>query len=195
MRLSPASKQDMLHTIGLSLLETFRTLTHMEDPCAAEKFSRLFVEKSDQIMVQNTRLFPDTLPCLHALKQYGYALGIVTTKYHRRIDAVFQREQILDWFDIILGGDDVKAPKPSPEGIVLAMNSLHCSPSQVLYVGDSIVDAKTAQAACVDFAGVLTGTTLQKEFASYPTIGIYPTLSSLCTDAGLLNDREAIQHV
>ena len=31
--------------------------------------------------------------------------------------------------------------------------------SQVLYVGDSVVDAKTAQNAGVDFAAVTTGTT------------------------------------
>ncbi len=117
MGLPSASKQDMLHTVGLSLKETFVSLTGIKDEGQAVRFTQFFVQKSDEVMVTGTRLYQDALPCLYALKQEGYRLAVVTTKYHRRIDAVFAREQAAGIFDAILGGDDVKEPKPSPEGI------------------------------------------------------------------------------
>ncbi len=43
---------------------------------------------------------------------------------------------------------------------------------EVLYVGDSLVDAKTADNAKVKFAAVLTGTTTKDEFKGYNNIYI-----------------------
>ncbi len=188
MGLPPAAETDMLHTIGLSLKETFFSLTQLQNEELANRFADYFVQKSDEVMVANTRLYEDTLPCLHALRQQGYQLAVVTTKYRRRIDAVFAREQEEGLFDVILGGDDVKEPKPSPEGILLALNALRCPPSHALYVGDSLVDVKTA--AKVDFAAVLTGTTLAEQLKGVAHVGIYPTLSSLCKGTGLLKGLE-----
>ncbi len=47
---------------------------------------------------------------------------------------------------------------------------------EVLYIGDSLVDANTAQNAGVDFAAVTTGATLAEEFHSYHPIMIMEDL-------------------
>lgn len=51
--------------------------------------------------------------------------------------------------------------------------------SEVLYVGDSLVDAKTAECAGVPFAGVTTGTTTIEDFGAYDNVGIFQNLSEL----------------
>ena len=61
--------------------------------------------------------------------------------------------------EIIVGGEDVKAAKPSPEGLLLAIKRLHVSKAETLYIGDSTIDAETAQAAGIDFAGITHGVT------------------------------------
>ncbi len=66
---------------------------------------------------------------------------------------------------MIVGGEDVTCEKPDPEGLLKAVETLGRDKQDVLYVGDSLVDAKTAQSAGVDFAAVLTGTT--KDFSDY----------------------------
>ena len=81
--------------------------------------------------------------------------------------------------DIIVGGDDVKTPKPDPEGLLYAIDHLGLDKRDILYVGDSVVDAKTAQSAEVDFAGVLTGTTSAKDFASYDSVCIAKDLYAI----------------
>ena len=43
-----------------------------------------------------------------------------------------------NFLDIIVGGEDVKEPKPSPEGVLLTIKELGCNKEEVLYIGDSI---------------------------------------------------------
>jgi len=166
-------------TVGLPLAEAFVQLTKNNSEVLINRFKDLFREKADEVMSKNTVLFDDTVSTLQRLKQKGFNTGIVTTKYHYRIVETLNMHGISDLIDVIVGGEDVKSPKPSPEGLLLAIGSLNAQLNNVLYVGDSLVDAKTALAANVDFAAVTTGTTNENEFSQYPCIKILKNLSEL----------------
>lgn len=146
------------------------------------EFSRLFREKADRIMTDSTSFFPGALECLKEWKEAGYRLAIVTTKYHYRIEAILEKYQASDLIDVIVGGEDVKLPKPDPEGIFQVLSQWQASKEEALYVGDSLVDARTAQAAGVDFAGVTTGTTSREELAEYPNTGIWDGVVNICLE-------------
>ncbi|WP_410509740.1 HAD family hydrolase [Methanosarcina hadiensis] len=166
-------------TVGLSLDEAFVQLTGDEDKATINSFRSFFREKADEVMSKNTVLFEDTVSTLQKLKNDGINTGIVTTKYHYRIDETLNIHGISDLVDVIVGGEDVRVPKPSPEGLLLAIASLSTDLDEVLYIGDSLVDAKTAMAANVDFAAVTTGTTDREEFSQYPYVKILKNLSEL----------------
>ncbi|AKB40319.1 MULTISPECIES: HAD family hydrolase [Methanosarcina] len=171
--------ESIKRTVGLPLDEAFVQLTGHKDEVLINCFKTLFREKADEIMLKNTRLFEDTASTLQRLKYNGIYTGIVTTKYHYRIDETLNLHGISHLVDVIVGGEDVKVPKPSPEGLLLAIGSLNSKMNDVLYIGDSLVDAKTALAANVDFAAVTTGTTNEKEFLQYPCIKVLNNLSEL----------------
>jgi phosphoglycolate phosphatase len=172
-------------TIGLSLDEAFVELAKDENKMLIDRFRSLFREKADEVMSKNTVLYGDTISTLKRLKLNGFNTGIVTTKYHYRIIETLSTHGALDLIDIIVGGEDVKVPKPSPEGLLLAIDSLNSQRNNVLYVGDSLVDAKTALAANVDFAAVTTGVTKESEFLQYPYIKILKNLSELFNDKNI----------
>ena len=154
-------------TIGLSLKDTLFELSGIQDDEAVRKFTEYFKEKADEVMVDNTRFYEGALEIMEKLGSEGRLLGIVTTKYHYRIEQILAKNNARNVIDVIVGGDDVKKEKPDPEGLLAAIDKLNVSKDQVLYVGDSIVDAKTAQSAGVDFVAVLTGTTKREEFLNY----------------------------
>ena len=82
--------------------------------------------------------------------------------------------------NFIVGGEDVKAAKPDPEGLLWAIERASGGgKSEVLYVGDSVVDAATAQAAGTDFAGVLHGMTTREELDAYPHVAIVDDLRGI----------------
>ena len=57
----------------------------------------------------------------------------------------------LEW-SMIVGDDDVKTPKPAPEGL-LKIAAAHPG-SELTYLGDTVDDARSARAAGVRFIGV-----------------------------------------
>ena len=49
-----------------------------------------------------------------------------------------------------------------------AIADLGLTPDQVLYCGDTVIDAETAQRAGAHFAAILNGTTPAEAFEEYP---------------------------
>lgn len=166
-------------TIGKTLEESFSILTDITDKETLTLYAKEYVKKADDWMTANTVLFPETSAVLHALKERGYKIGIVSTKYRYRIMEFVEKEFPKEFFDIVIGAEDVRAHKPDPAGLILAINSLQSGLERCLYIGDSIIDAKTAQAIGVDFYGVLNGITTREELLIYPHIKIADNLNDL----------------
>ena len=166
-------------TIGKTLPESFSILTGITDTDILEAFRKEYVKEADQHMTVNTRLFPETGKVLHSLKNNGATIGIISTKYRYRILELVGKVFPEGFFNIIVGGEDVKTPKPSPEGLNIAIERLQTDKATTLYIGDSTVDAETARNAGVDFAGVLHGMTTREELAVYPHVSIADTLEEL----------------
>ncbi len=171
--------ESIKRTVGLPLNKAFVQLTNNENEIFINRFLSLFREKANEVMSKDTILYADTLNTLQLLKKSGLNTGIVTTKNRFRIVETLNLHGGLDLIDIIVGGEDVEVPKPSPEGLLLAIDILNEKRDNVLYIGDSLIDAKTALAANVDFAAVTTGTTKETEFLQYPYVKIVKSLSEL----------------
>lgn len=171
--------EEIRKTIGLSLKETYFTLTSSKNEERAEQFASYFKEKADEVMVASTQIYEAVKQVFTALREQGCKIGIVTTKFHYRIDAILAKFDVTEMVDVIVGGEDVKAPKPDPEGLLYAIEQLQLEKTDILYVGDSVVDAKTAEAANVDFAGVLTGTTTEEDFMAYRNVCIMENLYAI----------------
>ena len=170
---------DIKRTIGKTLEDSFSILTGVTDAGQLAGFKAEYRKEADTHMTVNTALFLETKSVLTALKDSGARIGIISTKYRFRIKELLNQHFPEDFMDIIVGGEDVKAAKPSPEGLLLAIKRLHVSKAETLYIGDSTVDAETAQAAGVDFAGVTHGVTTAKELEKYPHRKIMNTLEEL----------------
>lgn len=166
-------------TIGLSLAETFCALAGRQNAEACREFTRLFVKRGDDVMVAGTTLYPDVREVIDALRGRSLSTGIVSTKYRYRIQAVLEREKMTDRFDVVVGGEDVEHHKPAPDALLLAMDKLQTSPAKTLYVGDSLIDAESAERAGVPFVAVTTGVTPARDFAGYRPVAVVTSLREL----------------
>lgn len=176
---APASPELACRTIGLSLSKTFRFLTGEHDDLRAAEFSRLFLERAKEIMVSGTSLFPTTSATLRLLSEMGARLGIVSNKDRYMIEQIALRDGISPFIDIIIGREEVTHRKPDPEGIHTAARCLGTDVGEVVYVGDSIVDAETAQRAGSAFIAVLSGTTPADDFLAFRPQHVLESLAEL----------------
>lgn len=171
--------EEIKRTVGMTLQDTFYALTDIKEADISNDFVRLFACKADEVMTENTSLFPDTITTLTALQTKGYQTTIVTSKLRYRIEEVLKKYDACSLINYIVGFEDVKEPKPSPEGLKKAIHALSARREQVLYIGDNVIDAKTALNADVDFAAVTTGTTTTEDFQEYPKVLVAENLSQL----------------
>ena len=173
------SDEAIKRTIGKTLEDSFSILSGITTPETLAEYKKEYVKEADTYMTVNTFFFPETVTVLKTLKSQGAQIGIISTKFRFRIREMVDQHFPKDFFDIIIGGEDVKQAKPDPQGIKKALRRLHRRKSETLYIGDSTVDAETAQAAKVDFVGVLNGMTPREELMVYPHRQILDNLSLL----------------
>jgi phosphoglycolate phosphatase len=177
MGLPEVPEEEICRTIGLGIPETLVRLAGETQRHRAAEFRRYWRRRSDQIMVDWTRVFPYVPASLRRLRESGLATGIVSTKFRQRIEDVLHRDGLAGYFDLVIGGDDVSEFKPHPQGLLDALTKLGCAAESALYVGDSVTDAETARRAGVDFVAVLSGKTRRQEFLEYAPLGVFETVA------------------
>ena len=130
-------------------------------------------------MIEGTTLFPGAVELLQALRDAGVRTAIVSTKPGQTIRRIFEHQGRLDLLDMVIGGDEVHHAKPNPEGLRIALERLGLRTEQVLFCGDTVIDAATAQAGGCEFCAVLNGTTKAPAFERFPYVHIAEDLSGL----------------
>lgn len=108
-------------------------------------FVRIYEEAVDL-----TTLYPNVAEALDQLATAGHPLGICTNKPVGPARAVLRHFGLDGRFATVIGGDSLAVRKPDPAPLHAAIAALGGGP--VLFVGDSEVDAETAQAAGVALA-------------------------------------------
>ena len=172
-----AADTEIRQTIGLPLPDTLAMLVGQEYAQYTDDFTRLFVERADEVMTDMTELLDPVPETVAALRNFGIQLGIVTLKYRYRVESVLKRDHLLDAFEVIIGFEDESEHKPNPKGLLAAVERLKCVRKDCFYVGDSVTDAKTAQQANIDFIAVLSGVTPRAAFEDYD---VYAVLKDVC---------------
>lgn len=94
--------------------------------------------------------YPGVIDCLQTLRNQGYRLGVCTNKLLEPTLQILQALHLTSFFDVVIGGDTLPVKKPDPAPLLKAFEELEAA--ALLYVGDSEVDAATADAADVPFA-------------------------------------------
>ncbi|MDA0205100.1 MAG: HAD-IA family hydrolase [Acidobacteria bacterium] len=177
--LRPATEDDIRRTIGLSIPDTLARLAGEEHRHREQEFRTHWRKRSDVIMVEQTYLYDEAHTAVAALREWGVAAGIVSTKWRQRIVDVLERESLVDGFSVIVGGDDVAENKPDPEGLLIATRLLGTAPAEVIYVGDSTTDAKAAERAGMRFVAVLSGVTEAHEFDEFAPLRVLPHVGEI----------------
>ncbi|MCB1388598.1 MAG: phosphoglycolate phosphatase [Rhodobacteraceae bacterium] len=97
-----------------------------------------------------TTVYPGVPEALDRLRGAGWRLGLCTNKPMGPTRAVLAHLGWTEAFEVVIAGDSLPVNKPDPAPLFAALSPLGDGPA--LFVGDSEVDAGTAQAAGIAFA-------------------------------------------
>lgn len=177
LNLKRASYDDIVNTVGIPLGEAYTLLTGDKSEESISLFKKYQKERSDQITVKQTVFIGESKKVLQTLKSNDKKIGIVSSRWGQRINDILVNLDARDLVDIIIGTEHVEKYKPNPEGLFKIMDMMDAK--NALYIGDSYIDAETAQNAKVDFVGVTTGTTSREKLESYPNVAVLDDIAGL----------------
>lgn len=92
-----------------------------------------------------TTVYPGVRDALQHLDDAGHPMGICTNKPAGPARDILAAFDLQRFFGVVIGGDSLPERKPHPAPLLATLRRLGAS--SALYVGDSEVDAETAEAA------------------------------------------------
>ena len=104
--------------------------------------------------VRETTLLGDAQEALGALHAAGATLAVCTNKRTDVATQVLDALNVGHFFGVVVGNDAVSNPKPHPDHLLSTLAKIKCDPSDAIYVGDTLIDANTAEAAHVTYVHV-----------------------------------------
>ena len=106
-------------------------------------------------------VFPGVMATLEKLRlkyKIAIATGSSRVTFTHSTDRDFQ-----ELFDCIITINDVPRGKPHPDQLLLAARKMKVKPNECVEIGDAIYDGIASKRAGIDFIGVTTGTTTEKQ--------------------------------
>lgn len=119
-------------------------------------FVATYKECYRKISTQKTSLLKSAKEAVLLANEFA-SLGIVTTKTGEYSQVLMKYFDLMDYFKVLIGREDVTHPKPDAEPILKALESFETDKKEIWMIGDTKMDLISAKAAGVHSIGVLSG--------------------------------------
>jgi phosphoglycolate phosphatase len=93
-------------------------------------------------------------------------LGVVTTKTAKYSVELLEHMNLMHYFDVLVGREDVENPKPHPEPVLKALSKLKADAGKCWMVGDTCMDILSAHSAGIRGIAVTSGYGSEKQLAA-----------------------------
>lgn len=151
------------HTIGQPLPDVYRQFLPPSKHARIDSCVQRYVERFWGIAPGLTTLLDGTEDVLRHFHDRGIRQSVATTKAADVTDMLLQALGVRQYFDLIIGGRDVRNPKPHPESVVVTLERLGVEPRHAAMVGDTTYDVDAGNAAGVYTFGVSTRDSTHRE--------------------------------
>ena len=139
------TKDELLSFLGPSLKTSFEKYF---DPSMTQELIEYYREFNHANHEKYVYVYDTVVETLKYLKAQGYPMAIVTTKYRVAANIGLEIFDLQQYFDVVIGLDDVTKTKPDPEGVLKAMSLLNVKKG--VMIGDNDVDVLAGQNAKID---------------------------------------------
>ena len=136
--------------IGLPLDIMFAKLGINED---VWDYVNAYKERYRVISKEKTHLLPNAKEAIILASKHA-RLGIVTTKTGLYSRELLEHFGVMKYFEVLIGREDVKNPKPHPEPIIKALHKMNANKEAAWMVGDTCLDMVSAKEAGIRSVGV-----------------------------------------
>ena len=121
-----------------------------------ESALNIYGQEYEKCYCDKTRAYPGVYEALQVLKQHKFKLAILSNKPNKFVKHIVQKLFGVNTFDLVMG-QSAFPHKPDPSSALYIAKTLGVKPNKCIFIGDSDVDIRTAQAADMRSIGVSWG--------------------------------------
>lgn len=169
-----AAHQLYLETSGIPFFQQLDLIFGVDArnrECAQRYECRKALFLADEQLDNNTKRI------LENIRDLGVSIAITSNNFHNIVESFVENDR--DLFDLVLGFDENMSKGPTQ--FTKVIDTFGVDRRYILFVGDSLTDARKALAFGVDFAAI-SGTLKAESFYSlFPTIPVIRHLTELQT--------------
>lgn len=145
--------------VGEGIFKLFENIfaSHPQTPELIQQAVTLFETHYTKQFNQNTKLYEGVSKMLSFLQKRNFKMAILSNKpdSFTKMCAI---KYLRQWkFDVVFGAREGVPRKPDPRGALEISELLHVTPNDCYYLGDTMIDMKTANSAGMIAIGALWG--------------------------------------
>lgn len=148
-------------------------------------FVDTYKEEYRKISTLKTELLPCAVEAVKIASEIA-TLAIVTTKTGKYSKVLMEHFDLMEYFDLLIGREDVDKPKPDAQPILRALEHLPYD-DEVWMIGDTKLDIISANEAKVKSIGVLSGYGTISELKSFTNVIFNDALEAVLHIKGTKN--------
>ena len=167
--------------VGQGLVDLIEKSVSSSERGLVQKGVQFFSEYYYDHMLEKSKFYPDALEMIKDFHKRGIPQAVFTNKPHLHAMKMLKDLDVTQYFKVILGSEHTHPEKPHTEGTYYVLESIPVKPEKALYVGDSLVDFKTAKNVGMDCVLMLDGYTPREELMTVKehTLGLFDNFSDL----------------
>ena len=86
--------------------------------------------------MNKVKLYPGVKKTLEELGKHKVTMAVVTSSRRSLVEPVLERLKVRNYFEVIIGEEETKNPKPNPEVVNKALKTMMASHDNAMIVGD-----------------------------------------------------------
>jgi phosphoglycolate phosphatase len=131
-----------------------------------------------EISCAKTFMLPNAVDAIREASHFA-RLGIVTTKTGHYSRELLEHFGVMNFFEVLVGFENVTNPKPHPEPILTALKQMDAGIENVWMIGDTTLDLEASRNAGVNAVGVLSGYHNLQQLSSFNFIILEDSLEAI----------------
>ena len=147
----------MMVGLGMDQLIQDALPKEARDKATLERILKEAGDAYGSLWKNKSKPYPGVVALLEALREEKLRIAILSNKPHQFVQVCVEALLPSVKIDVILGAQDSILEKPAPDGALKIAEKLGMLPENILYVGDSGTDMRTAKAANMFAVGVSWG--------------------------------------
>lgn len=141
------TEEDFAAVVGHAWPRSYERFAQRADLGDPEVFRAEVRTVAERVHASDLRLFDDAVAVLRALTDHGVPVAVASSSSRAHVERCLATGGLSDRVQVVLGADDVTAPKPDPEPYRRAAEGLGVAPDRAVAIEDTVTGLRSARAA------------------------------------------------